>query len=116
MEREYKGRPGFNIFVVKDTVITTPANGILQGITRKTAIELAARYGYEVIQGELSPDNARGGDEVFATSTAGGIMPIFRIDNQTIGSGDIGPITHKLQEGYWLLHEDPRYTSPIDYS
>jgi branched-chain amino acid aminotransferase len=110
-----KEGPGFNIFVVKDSVLTTPANGILEGITRKTAIELAAGYGYEVIKGDLSPDAALAGDEVFATSTAGGIMPITKIDDQTIGSGGIGPITQKLQDGYWLLHEDPCYTSTIDY-
>ena len=106
--------PGFNIFVVKDSVILTPRKGILQGITRKTAIELAAIYGYEVIQADVSPDSVRKADEVFATSTAGGIMPITKIDSQTIGSGDIGSVTQKLQEGYWALHEDRRYTSQID--
>jgi branched-chain amino acid aminotransferase len=106
--------PGFNIFVVKDSVILTPRKGILQGITRKTAIELAAIYGYEVIQADVSPDSVRKADEVFATSTAGGIMPITKIDSQTIGSGDIGSVTQKLQEGYWALHKDRRYTSQID--
>jgi branched-chain amino acid aminotransferase len=106
--------PGFNIFVVKDSVISTPKKGILQGITRKTAIELAAIYGYEVIQADVSPDSVRKADEVFATSTAGGIMPITKIDSQTMGSGDIGPVTQKLQKGYWTLHEDRRYASQID--
>jgi branched-chain amino acid aminotransferase len=106
--------PGFNIFVVKDSVILTPRKGILQGITRKTAIELAAIYGYEVIQADVSPDSVRKADEVFATSTAGGIMPITKIDSQTIGSGDIGSVTQKSQEGYWALHKDRRYTSQID--
>jgi len=108
--------PGFNIFVVKNSVITTPAKGILEGITRKTAIELATKCGYEVIQGDISPDNARTADEVFATSTAGGIMPITKVDNQLIGSGKIGLITQKLQKEYWLLHENPKYTSSIDCS
>ncbi len=107
--------PGFNIFIVKDSELTTPAKGVLEGITRKTAIELATEYGYRVIQDNLAPDRARSADEVFATSTAGGIIPITKIDDQIIGSGATGPITQKLQDGYWMLHNDPRYTSMIDY-
>ena len=108
--------PGFNIFAVKGSVITTPANGILRGITRKTAIELATNNGYSVIQGNLAPESARCADEVFATSTAGGIMPITKIDNQIVGSGSIGPVTRMLQQRYWFLHEDPLYTSPVNYT
>jgi len=108
--------PGFNVFIVKDSELTTPAKGILEGITRKTAIELATEYGYRVIQDNLVPDRARSADEVFATSTAGGIIPITKIDDKIIGSGATGPVTQKLQEGYWALHNDPRYTSRIDYS
>jgi branched-chain amino acid aminotransferase len=107
--------PGFNIFIVKDSELTTPAKGVLKGITRKTAIELATEYGYRVIQDNLAPDHARSADEVFATSTAGGIIPITKIDDQIIGSGATGPITQKLQDGYWMLHNDPSYTSMIDY-
>jgi branched-chain amino acid aminotransferase len=107
--------PGFNIFIVKNSELTTPAKGVLEGITRKTAIELATEYGYRVIQDNLAPDRARSADEVFATSTAGGIIPITKIDDQIIGSGATGPVTQKLQDGYWALHNDPRYISKIDY-
>ena len=107
--------PGFNIFIVKDSELTTPAKGVLEGITRKTVIELATEYGYRVIQDNLAPDRARSADEVFATSTAGGIIPITKIDDQIIGSGVTGPVTQKLQDGYWALHNDPRYISIIDY-
>lgn len=107
--------PGFNIFAIKDSVITTPEKGVLEGITRKTAIELAAEYGYKVVQGTLDPEYARSADEVFATSTAGGIMPITQIDEKIISNGKTGPITQKLQDGYWALHKDPQYTTVIDY-
>ncbi|MEH6825328.1 MAG: aminotransferase class IV [Motiliproteus sp.] len=107
--------PGFNIFAIKDSVITTPARGVLEGITRKTAIELAVAYGYKVVQGTLDPEYARSADEVFATSTAGGIMPITQIDEKIISNGKTGPITQKLQDGYWALHKDPQYTAVIDY-
>ena len=117
--------PGFNIFVVKDKRITTAATGVLRGITRKTTIELATAQGYDIIETEVSPESVRAADEVFATSTAGGIMPISTVDNQPIGSGDddvtngvinkVGPITQSLQKAYWLLHDDPRYTTEIEY-
>ena len=77
--------PGFNIFAVKGSVVTTPASGVLKGITRRTAIELATEFGYKVVQGNLGPEYACSADEVFATSTAGGIMPITKINNYMIG-------------------------------
>ena len=110
-----KEGPGFNIFAVKGSVVTTPADGVLEGITRKTAIELAAEYGYQVHQTDLAPEYARSADELFATSTAGGIMPVTQIDNRVIGNGKIGPITLKLQKAYWALHDDPRYTTAVNY-
>lgn len=107
--------PGFNIFAVKNRTITTPGRGVLQGITRRTAIEIAINHGYEVSQHNLVADDARIADEVFVTSTAGGIIPITKIDGRAISSGMPGPVTLELQEGYWRLHEDPHYTFKIDY-
>ena len=107
--------PGFNIFGVKKQIITTPERGILQGITRRTAIELAKKYGYEMIQDRLPADQARLADEIFITSTAGGIIPVTKIDAETVGSGKPGPVTLKLQKGYWAMHEDPRYAQSIEY-
>lgn len=107
--------PGFNVFAIKDSIIKTPASGVLEGVTRKTAIELATEDGYCVIQDDLSPEFARNADELFASSTAGGIMPITTIDGRIVGNGAIGPITQKIQKAYWACHEDPRYSSVIEY-
>ena len=109
-----KEGPGFNIFTIKDSVLMTPATGVLEGVTRKTVIELASAKGYEIVQGDLSEVQALSADEVFATSTAGGVMPITQINSQIIGSGSIGPITQNLQNDYWLLHDDARYSCPVD--
>ena len=107
--------PGFNIFAVKGSTITTPAHGVLEGITRRTAIEMSTEYGYEVMQCSLSTDEVLTADEVFVTSTAGGIMPVTKIDGREISSGTPGSVTQKLQDRYWMLHEDPLYTLKIDY-
>ena len=107
--------PGFNIFAVKNGILTTPGEGVLEGITRKTAIEIANELGCDVIQDELSPEAARSADELFATSTAGGIMAITKIDCQKVSTGKVGPITLELQDRYWALHNDPRYAHEIHY-
>jgi len=107
--------PGFNVFAVNGSTITTPARGVLEGITRRTVMELATGYGYRVKQNSLSADDARTAHEVFVTSTAGGVIPVTKIDGRKIGSGIPGPVTQKLQEGYWTVHEDPRYALKIEY-
>jgi len=49
------------------------------------------------------------------TSTAGGIMPIRKIDDRVIGTGSRGPVTKRLTDLYWALHDDPAYTTPVEY-
>jgi branched-chain amino acid aminotransferase len=107
--------PGFNIFAVHGRTLTTPARGMLEGITRRTAIELGLEQGYEVVEGELAADKARSANEIFVTSTAGGIMAVSSIDGQTIGQGAAGPVTRELQQGYWGRHDDPQYTLAVNY-
>jgi len=107
--------PGFNIFAVSGDRIVTPGRGTLDGITRRTAIELGKNSGYDVIEGELPVDDIFEADEIFITSTAGGIIPVTTIDHRKIGSGKPGPVTIALTEKYWALHEDPRYVFPVKY-
>ena len=108
--------PGFNIFAVNGSTLTTPGVGVLEGMTRRTTIEIAPECGYEVVQRNLPADEALAADEVFITTTAGGIIPITKINGQAIGTGAPGPATQKLQNRYWEVHADPRYTIQIDYS
>ena len=108
--------PGFNIFAVTGSALTTPGQGVLEGMTRRTTIEIAPQCGYEVQLRSLPADEALAADEVFITTTAGGLIPITRIDGQTVGAGVPGPVTQKLQKRYWETHEDPRYTLEINYS
>jgi len=108
--------PGFNIFVVKHVKIATPERGVLEGITRKTVIELAQTLSIPVEIRSVSAAETQQADEVFVTSTAGGIMPVTKIDGHALGDGKPGPITLQLRERYWNLHQDPRYTSLIQYN
>lgn len=107
--------PGFNIFAVIDGALATPARGVLEGITRKTAIELASRAGKMVREREVAAAELRRAEEVFVTSTAGGIMPVTRIDGSPVGDGRPGPMTLDLSRRYWQAHSDPEYSEGVDY-
>jgi branched-chain amino acid aminotransferase len=107
--------PGFNVFAVRDGGVSTPSRGVLEGITRRTAIELAPEHGIPLEERAVRADEVRRADEVFVTSTAGGIMPVTEVDGERVGDGAPGPITLRLREAYWELHRDPRYTTPVRY-
>ena len=107
--------PGFNVFAVKDGGAFTPSRGVLEGITRKTVIELAAELGIPLEVRPVPADEVRAADEVFITSTAGGIIPVTTVDGKPVGAGEPGPVTWRLREAYWDLHRDPRFTLPVRY-
>ena len=108
--------PGFNLFAVKENRLVTPATGVLEGITRKTVIELATELGYEVEQMRLSAEFLLDADEAFVTSTAGGVMSVARVNDETINHGETGPITQQLKQSYWTLHQRNEYRTVVDYS
>lgn len=107
--------PGYNVFACVDGRWLTPATGALAGITRRTVIELAQQAGQPIAEGRLSVDDLRRADEVFITSTAGGIMPVSVIDGKPVGTGAPGPLTLQFRDRYWAAHTDPRYATPVRY-
>lgn len=107
--------PGFNVFAVKDGRLTTPASGVLPGITRRSVFDLCVEEGLEAAAADLSVEALKGADEVFITSTAGGIMPVTVIDGAPVADGKVGPITRRLKDLYWARHEDPAWSSPVHY-
>ena len=106
--------PGFNIFVVKEGVISTPSGGVLQGITRRSAMELAAELGLPVEERRVPATELIAADEAFATSTAGGLMPITQVNGSTIADGRPGPITSQLTDAYWAKHFEPGWSESVD--
>ena len=104
-----------NIFALIDGKLITPGTGILSGITRKAVLNLAVKK-LSVDIRDLERDELSSADEVFITSTAGGVIPVTKIDGRKVATGVPGPVTQNLQEGYWALHEDPRYTLEVKYN
>jgi branched-chain amino acid aminotransferase len=110
--------PGFNVFAVVDGELITPDSGVLEGISRRTMIELARAAGIAMRVGPLPVDALRRASEVFLSSTGGGAVGVSQIDGVAIGGrgpGDFGPVTRQLQAAYWALHDDARYVEPVRY-
>ena len=108
--------PGFNVFCLEDGIAVTPDSGVLEGITRRTALELCAESGIETRTEPLSAERLRDADEVFITSTGGGIMPVTRVDDRILGNGAPGPITGRLVDLYWSKQEAGWHGTPVDYA
>ncbi|MDX0322289.1 branched-chain amino acid transferase [Sinorhizobium meliloti] len=107
--------PGFNVFTVKEGQLKTPAFGVLPGITRQTVFELCKESGLTVEATDVARGELLQADEVFITSTAGGIMPVTRIDHAVIGGGKVGTVTNQLMNLYWQKHSDPAWSTAVDY-
>ena len=95
---------GENIFVIKEQVLYTPElTSCLDGITRKTIIQLAEERGYTVREKRITRDEIYVADEAFFTGTAAEVTPIRELDGRIIGEGKRGPITEQLQAVYFDL-------------
>ncbi|EKF75440.1 branched-chain amino acid aminotransferase [Alcanivorax hongdengensis A-11-3] len=95
---------GENIFVIKGKVLYTPElTSCLDGITRKSIIELAEERGYQVREKRITRDEIYVADEAFFTGTAAEVTPIRELDGRIIGEGKRGPITEQLQAVYFDL-------------
>ena len=105
--------PGFNVFAVRGGTLFSPPEGILMGITRQTVFELAAEHGLPAREAQLTAYDLCAADEVFLTSTAGGIMPLVEIDGRPIGDGKPGPVSQRVHGLYWALRESGRDGTPI---
>lgn len=107
--------PGYNVFAVVGGGLTTPDAGVLLGVTRRTVLELAAEHGIESTVEPVPAERLYAAAELFATSTAGGVMPITSLDGEPVGDGSVGPLTRGLRDLYWAAHSDPMYATPVDY-
>ena len=95
---------GENFFIVKNETLITPGlSTVLDGITRKTIIQLAADLEISTEEKKIELDEVYNCDEAFFTGTAAEVTPIIQINNESIGSRKPGKITSMLQENYFKL-------------
>ena len=108
--------PGFNVMAVFDGEVRTPDEGVLEGMTRRTTLELCDLLEIPWRYGIFSADEVRNSaTELFMTTTAGGIIPVTTLDGEPVGDGKPGPVTRRLSEAYWAKREAGWHGTPIDY-
>jgi branched-chain amino acid aminotransferase len=110
---------GENIYLVRDGVIHTPplTASILDGINRRSAIQIARDLGFEVVERDIARAELYLADEVFVTGTAAELTPIREIDDRVVGEGMRGPITKELQGAFFSATkgETERYSGWLTY-
>lgn len=107
--------PGFNLFAYCRGTLLTPADGVLHGITRQTVLDLAARERIPARALRFAEAVLREADEIFLTSTAGGVMPVVSLDGRLLGDGTPGPLTRHLSALYWAAHRAGPWVEPVSY-
>jgi branched-chain amino acid aminotransferase len=109
---------GACFFIVRDGVIITPPNdNSLESITQATVIDLANDLGYKVEKRRITREEIYIADEAFFTGTAVEVTPIREVDARIIGAGERGPITEKLQSGYFdiVQGKNEKYIKHLTY-
>ena len=93
---------GENVYVVRDGEIATPgqSNSILDGITRRSMIQIARDLGYAVVERDIARAELYLADEVFMSGTAAELVPVREVDDHAVGTGKPGEITRVLQAAF----------------
>ena len=85
--------------LIKNGVLVTAREGVLPGITRIHALDLAQKM-MPIEERAFTLDELLGADEVFITSSTRGVMPVTQIENQPVGSGQVGPHLKALMKAF----------------
>ena len=107
--------PGFNIFAISDGQLITPRSGMLEGITRRTVMEIGKTLGLDPIATDITKEAFLEADEVLTATTAGGPVPVTRVDGRVLGNDAPGKITNDIIATYWKWHERSDLSIPIKY-
>lgn len=97
--------PGFNVFVVKDGHVSSPDYNVLEGVTRHAVREICEEEGIAFSLRRIHPDEIDEATEIFASTTAGGVMPVTQIIGKPVRNGYPGLVTSRIQALYWSKRE-----------
>lgn len=102
---------GDNIFIVKNGVVYTPPKyiGILDGITRRTVIEICEKLGLKVKEEEFTLFNLYNADECFLTGTAAEAIAVTEVDGRVIGNGVCGDVTRRILKEFKIVANSQGY-------
>ena len=103
-----------NMFVARDGVLLTPpvTDDILEGVTRKAIIELAADLGIPIEIRSVDRSEIYVADEMFLCGTGVQVSPVIELDHRPLGGGQIGPITRRIKDAYFaaVRGQERRYS------
>lgn len=105
--------PGFNLFALFGNRIVTPDAGVLHGITRRTVLEIAQGSGLATETRPLPLDELWQADEVFLSSSGGGVIPVARVDDRYFSNGSAGPVALDLRARYFKWISEDRFRTPV---
>ena len=97
--------PGFNIWIYKNGTLFTPEGNLLEGITRKSVKEIADKFGIKAEEKTLKTNDLLNADEAFSCTTAAGITPIIKVNDNVLGNGYPGLLTDRIKNYYWTLRK-----------
>jgi branched-chain amino acid aminotransferase len=105
-----------NIFIVRDGLLVTPpvTDNILEGITRRTIIELAKNeMGMTIVERQIDRSEAYICEELFMTGTAAQVTAVTRVDYRPVGKGVMGPVAEKLRQLFSdvVRGNNPKYSA-----
>ena len=107
---------GFNVFVVLGGGLYTPGRDCLEGMTRRTVLEIAGSLQIEASITDIPARQAATASELFVTSSAGGIFAVTTLDGRQVGDGTTGPLTERIRSEYWRRRVSPQWTEKVDYA
>jgi branched-chain amino acid aminotransferase len=108
--------PGWNVFAVRGGRARTPAASILEGITRETVLEICARLSIPWDAAALTAYDLWTADEVFLTSTAGGIVPVVDVDGRPVGDGGPGPVFRAIVAEFRRMLNEGEHGTRVVYA
>ena len=107
--------PGFNVCAVKGDTVVTSDHDVLHGISRRTVLEICREAGLTVETRPLPLDELMDADEVFLTTSSGGVVPVARVDDRVFSNDAPGPQSLRLKEIYGAWTRRPEHRTEIDY-
>ncbi|RKF16462.1 branched-chain amino acid--2-keto-4-methylthiobutyrate aminotransferase [Roseovarius spongiae] len=107
--------PGFNVFALTGERVVTPEAGVLHGITRRNALEMCEEAGLQVERRALPLAELLEADEVFLSTSGGGIVPVAQIGERRFSNGSAGPVASQLRARYFERLAEPRFRTEINY-
>lgn len=107
--------PGFNVFAVMDRRLVTAKDGVLEGISRQTVLEIAGEMGMTAEIRTLPLAELLQSDEVFITTSGGGVAPITKVDDHIFSNGAPGEVTLAIRKAYFDWAVRPENRTEVNY-